>query len=177
CEIDLRASATNCGACGSACSAAHGTGGCSMGRCTVALCDPDWFDCDNDPANGCETNLVTDAKHCGACSHACMFGPHSTAVCSGGACGLACDPGFADCDLVAASGCEIALDTDAGNCGGCGRACALPNAAAGCAAGKCVIAMCKAGHGDCNQDPKDGCETSLTGDVKNCGGCGMTCPT
>ena len=43
---------------------------------------------------------------------------------------------------------------------------------AACAGGQCTGA-CNAGFADCNNDKRtDGCETSLSADVQNCGGCG-----
>lgn len=44
--------------------------------CTATL-----VDCDGDEANGCETDLTTDSKNCGACSHDCLQG-----ACAGGRC-------------------------------------------------------------------------------------------
>ncbi|MCA9634857.1 MAG: DUF4215 domain-containing protein [Myxococcales bacterium] len=35
--------------------------------------------------------------------------------------------------------------------------------------------ICAAGHGNCDDDPLNGCETSLK-TVNNCGGCGIVCP-
>ena len=36
------------------------------------------------------------------------------------------------------------------------------------------IAQCDAGRGDCDQDPRNGCETALT-TLSNCGACGVPC--
>ncbi|MFN7135038.1 MAG: hypothetical protein ACK4N5_23380, partial [Myxococcales bacterium] len=85
------------------------------------------------------------------------------AGCSGQLCGTAC----------------VDLQTDPGNCGGCGVDCAaLPGVdakAAKCAAGACVTAgACQAGRGDCNGDPADGCERDLTV-ASDCGVCGRAC--
>ena len=52
----------------------------------------------------------------------CPGGEHGTAACEGGACGLLCDDGFADCDADV-SGCESSTTTDKANCGGCGVTC------------------------------------------------------
>jgi hypothetical protein len=35
------------------------------------MCSKDLADCDGMPENGCETNIKTDAKNCGACRHKC----------------------------------------------------------------------------------------------------------
>lgn len=57
-------------------------------------CDAGFADCDNDPANGCETALQVDASHCGACGAACESGQ----VCDGtGTCAVTCGPGLVNC--------------------------------------------------------------------------------
>ena len=67
------------------------------------------------PANGC---------HTASCS-ACPGAANATSVCSvSGACDLACNVGFADCDGNTANGCERNVQTDPANCGGCSFACA-----------------------------------------------------
>lgn len=56
----------------------------------------------------------------------------------------ACDAGFADCDGVAANGCEANLRSDAGSCGACGVSC---GAGGTCTAGVCVASACNAFSG------------------------------
>jgi hypothetical protein len=46
---------------------------------------------------------------------------------------------------------------------------------AACSNSTCTYA-CAAGFADCNAQANDGCETSLTNDVANCGSCGNACP-
>ena len=56
----------------------------------------------------CGTGCVdtqTDPDNCGDCGHACADGTHATGVCSGGSCGLRCDPGWVDLD--GSPGCEV----------------------------------------------------------------------
>jgi hypothetical protein len=50
-----------------------------------------------------------------------------------------------------------------------------PNSGAACVGGMCVAGQCKPGYGDCNKDPKDGCETNLHIDPNNCVMCGAAC--
>ncbi|RMD85755.1 MAG: hypothetical protein D6815_01175 [Candidatus Dadabacteria bacterium] len=50
-------------------------------------------------------------------------------MCIGGLC--ACNEGFADCNTNAADGCETAILTDPGNCGGCGNVCPAPSTCSG----------------------------------------------
>jgi hypothetical protein len=38
-------------------------------------------------------------------------------------------------------------------------------------------AWCKSGFKDCDYNPHNGCETCIQKDVKNCGDCGVQCPT
>jgi hypothetical protein len=75
---------SNCGACGSACEAAHGTpSACTAGKCAYSACASGWSDCDKAGAdtNGCEC--------------------HTPACCPGGACQSAHTSGagqtFYDC--------------------------------------------------------------------------------
>lgn len=72
CETDLT-EAENCGRCGLRCIDLPETTGatCNEGKCTLAGCNENWGDCDEDPFNGCETDLLTNTYHCGACGQAC----------------------------------------------------------------------------------------------------------
>jgi hypothetical protein len=45
-----------------------------------------------------------------------------------------------------------------------------------CIAGS-ADAWCKSGFKDCDYNPHNGCETCIQKDVKNCGDCGVQCPT
>jgi peptidoglycan/xylan/chitin deacetylase (PgdA/CDA1 family) len=57
-------------------------------------CSGTLADCDGDPANGCETDLIATATSCGACGHVCTAA-NGSPVCANGTCGVAsCDPGF-----------------------------------------------------------------------------------
>ncbi|MFP2925900.1 hypothetical protein ACLESO_11910, partial [Pyxidicoccus sp. 3LG] len=72
----------------------------------VADCPVGRGDCDGNPANGCEANLMTDEGNCGACGTTCGGAASANAVCGAGTCGLGCVVGTFDCDGNAANGCE-----------------------------------------------------------------------
>jgi hypothetical protein len=44
---------------------------CATGTCDYAGCVSDYQSCDNNPANGCESNRLTDHDNCGSCNHPC----------------------------------------------------------------------------------------------------------
>jgi hypothetical protein len=172
CEVNLASDPAHCGACQQACAVANATAACAAGACAVGACNPGFANCDGAAANGCETAPATDVANCGACGNACALA-NATPVCAAGACVIGtCAEGFADCNGVAADGCEVNLNSSASNCGGCGSACDLPHATPACTAGSCAVAACAAGFADCNSDA--GCETDLSS-VTSCGGCGVTC--
>jgi hypothetical protein len=86
--------------------------------CGIDSCTAPWADCDGDAANGCETNTATSAQNCGGCNAQCNS-QNGTATCAAAACGIVCNPGYADCDGELSNGCEIAMQTDVSNCGTC----------------------------------------------------------
>jgi hypothetical protein len=57
----------------------------------------------------CETNLLTDLAHCGACGNTCATVPGAATACVGGACEVqGCAPGYVDLDGNFINGCEYA---------------------------------------------------------------------
>lgn len=104
----------------------------------------------------------------GALAVADMAVPDLTVIgmgCGGQACNLSC------CGAKC-----VDTATDPMNCGGCNAACSLAGAMTyGCSNGTCAILMCQPGFGDCDKDPKNGCEVDLTRDPANCGACMNVC--
>jgi hypothetical protein len=66
----------NCGLCGNACGsgAPNSTATCSQGVCGVA-CTNGFANCDGQPGNGCEVNLMTSNNNCGVCGQVCVTPP------------------------------------------------------------------------------------------------------
>jgi hypothetical protein len=174
CEASL-SSTTDCGACGVSCSGPNAQFQCSHASCQVAACAAGFSDCDANPSDGCEVRLASDLSNCGQCGNACSTN-HAQPSCLAGTCGIAaCAQGFADCDASPINGCELEVDTNPSNCGGCGHVCTLAHATPGCASGRCTIAQCAQGYADCDLSAANGCEAKLASDVGNGGQCGTVC--
>lgn len=73
-------------------------------------------------------------------------------------------------------GCETCVEKDVNNCGDCRKKCeTLPYTRTWCAGGKCRY-KCKDGFGNCDNNLwRNGCETRLSNDAKNCGCCRKAC--
>lgn len=147
----------NCGACDVTCGNQQS---CNAGACE---CTTDWADCNGDPLDGCEANLLISAAHCGTCGTACG----ATQSCISGVC--TCEGNYEDCNGDPADGCEIFILGHPDHCGACGQACADNQL---CLAGSCA---CAGGWGDCNTDGSDGCEVDLRATDEHCGACGNVC--
>ena len=175
CETASATDVNNCGLCGRICAPPHAQPKCVGGVCALALCEAGWSDCNGNPADGCEVNTGGDKDNCGACGRVCSA-VNGTASCAAGVCGIACGAGFGDCNVDARDGCETNLNTSNASCGACGKSCGVANGVAQCAGGNCMFQACNANFGDCNGNTAiDGCETNLTSDARNCGGCAQAC--
>jgi Stigma-specific protein, Stig1 len=179
CEHNVSNDPGNCGACLSRCPRpANALPTCSGGVCG-RTCNAGWGDCDGAPQNGCEVNLFGTRERCGSCGNACQSGQQ----CRGGACTrcLSSEQDFTNCSgLVGTFACNIDLDSDPGNCGGCGQRCpqgAQPQLHAtfmnGCLSSTCAL-TCDDGWRDCDFIWQNGCETNITCDSQHCGGCGLS---
>lgn len=173
CTTDIMSDTLNCGGCGNVCPLGPNAAqrSCAFGHC-VLQCYGDYADCDHNPTNGCETNLVaSDPYNCGGCGIMCSSVLNNgglTFVCQRGSC-------VAQCDLlqddnsgnrypVCNNRCVDALSI-VDNCGGCGRKCVGD---ASCQDGKCV--SCDGGRKSCSNRCVD-----VQTDIYNCGICGNTC--
>ncbi len=174
CEVDLRSTVTSCGSCGAACSLPNATPACMSSACAVSSCTAGFANCDAVASNGCEIDQRSDVRHCGGCGRACNA-TNGSPTCSAGACGINCSAGFGNCDLNAATGCEVNTNTTLAHCGGCGRACSLANATPVCTAGACAVSSCNAGFGNCDAVASNGCEANFATNAANCGRCGNAC--
>ena len=175
--VDLTSDAANCGKCGTLCGLPNATASCKSGACTLVTCAAGFDNCDANPANGCETNLKSDAANCGLCKTKCDTAQAvASATCTAGQCAVAsCTTGHDDCNGTASDGCEVDLNTDPKNCGKCKAACSLANATATCSSGSCAIGSCASGFDTCDGNAANGCETDLSSDVNHCGACATKC--
>jgi hypothetical protein len=128
-----------------------------VGNCAIAACNAGFFDCNNDPADGCEVNGNTDYNHCGVSSFACttscadtfntvMTSNVASVKCLSGQCVVdRCKPGFKDCDLAVTNGCEKNVLGNTCGSDGMSPCCGL---CSGCPAGQtCDTTTNKCGNG------------------------------
>jgi hypothetical protein len=173
--VDAQTSNAHCGRCGAVCDPPNGDPMCMGGTCGVARCDMGFGNCDMNAANGCESTLASDPMNCGGCATRCAAPQNAAASCNAGRCAFACNPGFADCNMNPADGCEEDLRSSPRACGGCGMACAGPaGTTSTCVAGSCET-QCAAGSADCDLNPANGCEVNTRTSLQHCGTCGLTC--
>lgn len=104
----------------------------------VCLCRPGLANCNDDPADGCETDVASDPENCLSCAATCSSAHLSNPTCDNG-CKGECDVGFEDCnDDKQADGCETNLRQDDRHCGACGVVCASGES---CQNGQCRLAL------------------------------------
>ena len=175
CSVDTDTDEQNCGACGTKCNHPNATEICDTGACKISGCSGTYADCNNQVPDGCESNLMSDPGHCGLCTKACSYA-NANALCVGGGCVMgSCLGTFQDCDGNPVNGCEADVMTSPAHCGACLQPCDLAHAAETCANGACTMGSCESGYTNCDNDPKNGCESQLANDPKNCGACGHDC--
>ncbi|RME23622.1 MAG: hypothetical protein D6806_10960 [Deltaproteobacteria bacterium] len=177
--VDTLTDDMNCGTCGNECAGdiTNGKERCIDGSCVVE-CYSGYGDCNDNPDDGCETNLIGNDSNCGACGVQCAGQvPHGVEKCDVDTCVLTCldetgTTDYEDCDGDSSNGCETSLWSNE-SCGGCEIRCGFNQS---CAwdpdAPGSYSCMCLDGTCDANGDPSDGCE----GCVDMWGNCGqVTC--
>lgn len=176
CETDTTSDGTNCGTCGKVCAALpQATTLCTSSSCVIGVCNEGYADCNANVSDGCEAATGTNVNSCGGCGVVCSL-LNASPACTAGVCTVAsCNAPYANCDGLHANGCEVNVATNTSHCGGCNSPCGYPNASAVCDTGTCQLGVCSTGWGNCDSLASTGCETQLTSDVLNCGGCGEAC--
>jgi hypothetical protein len=155
-------STLNCGRCGITCDAARPFCDDVRGEC-VTGCAPGLARC-----GPICVDATASVEHCGGCGRACSFA-NGNARCDAGRCALAsCVDGYADCDGVAANGCETALST-AEHCARCGDRCDAAAPVCDLVARRCT-GGCAAPTTRCGSLCVD-----RERDVEHCGACDRRC--
>lgn len=195
CETNTNIDLNHCGACAEVCDPDHAVGRCENGMCGLDTdapnggCLGNWWDCNNDPVDGCEANLMNDPDNCGACATddptATCSQANGTASCSSGVCGITCQEGYDDCDEDPRhNGCEAKLSASILHCGECGNACTPnPGESAACdtslTGDPCVSISCESATDCSGVQPCGACNDAICNDrldsTTNCGGCGISC--
>lgn len=173
---DTQTNAMHCNTCGNECPVvAHGVPSCALGACGFT-CAAGFDDCDGDPLNGCEVDLVRSAAHCGTCGNVCATAPNASPRCASSTCSTQCTSGYSSCDGNPATGCEVRTESDPNNCGSCGFPCpaAPANATAVCTNFSCGF-VCMLNFGNCDGNWANGCEVDFLTDHDNCYACGHDC--
>jgi Notch-like protein len=188
--INTTTDPNNCGMCGRVCSFANAGATCSNSTCAIGTCNPNFYDLDSNPANGCEygcilsnggveacdsldndcDGTVNDGNpgggvSCGVNTGECSTG---TTVCTGGQiqCPDDIEPVAETCNNLD-DDCNNVIDngfnklTDVRYCNNC-AGCNLDHAVAGCSGGMCTVAGCLAGWVDLDGMPGNGCEYNCT---------------
>ncbi len=138
-------STDNCGACknvclaGQVCKKDRDASGFPI-RC---MCSKGESYCSRGGNYGSCHDFASDPNNCGGCNIECGLLDRNTSVgiCVKGICTMECATGQADCNRNENDGCEVNVDSDPRNCGGCGIVC---DAVAGqaCVQGRCVVEPC-----------------------------------
>jgi hypothetical protein len=134
--------------------------------CVETQCPWPFATCSGKPG-ACTVDLRNDVANCGACHAACPKATpqtHGRWLCSEGKCHLACEPLWANCNLLPEDGCEVSTDDDPLNCGFCGNKC---DPGVLCWKGACG---CPNGFTQCGND----C-VNVKADDLHCGACDTPC--
>ena len=163
------------------CKQCLGVSDCAAGNiCVKGICAAG-CDATKPCTNGlscCDTSChdeKIDLNNCGGCGIACKDPPNAKATCSGSKCGLvACQPGFADCNLDPSDGCEVNTATD-------GACKCKPGDTIPCytgPAGTANVGLCKGGVQTCAPSGVGyipGCIGEVLPTLEQCGGADHDC--
>jgi Notch-like protein len=180
----------NCGTCGHTCGFANAGALCAASTCVMGACNPNFYDLNNNPTDGCEYGCVRTnggVEACDGIDNDCdgllddgnpgggVACGTNTGECTAGA--TTCAFGAIDCvgDVGAAAETCNNLDDDCNGvvdngfdklndpryCASC-AGCTLPHAVAGCSGGACTVAGCLGGFVNLDGLPGNGCEYSCT---------------
>lgn len=146
CETSLR-DPKSCGGCGHVCGPGQQCRAIFPSQDFECACPAgkSWCDafCVGNNCVGACRDLSSDPLNCGGCGVKCGDDSVSgiSGICTYGVCNLVCPDGKADCNGNPSDGCEVNIDSDPQNCGGCGQLC---DAVAGqaCVRGRCVVEPC-----------------------------------
>ncbi|MEZ4223827.1 MAG: hypothetical protein R3B13_22955 [Polyangiaceae bacterium] len=133
---------------------------CVAGKCALK-CNPGYANCDADPSNGCEEDLL-GPSNCGSCGTTCSAGQ----VCSESlGCVNACAPPETQCGASC-----VNLLTSVRGCGTCTNKCSgYLHGSATCNSGSCAV-TCEGGFSPCGNSCR-----RLSDDPFACGTC-TACP-
>ena len=113
-------------------------------------------------------SFLSDVSNCGGCGNVCPVpAGGGSASCTLGQCKAICAAGQITCGGGADGGEALtcaSLDSDHGNCGGCGRACGSTEVCSDSNCAPCPVAQCNDVCVDTRHNPA------------NCGACGTACP-
>ena len=93
----LKTDAANCGYCNTPCSTTNSTNSCSNGTCVIFCIDATKYaNCNDDPDDGCETDVRTDKNNCGGCDIVCSGQNIPQVTCADSNCNGACATNYDD---------------------------------------------------------------------------------
>lgn len=195
-DFDFAGDAAHCGGCFQACSGRYSTQSCVDGACVVDACEGSWRDCNDDPSDGCETD-VDATGFCGVCTPPGQTPGQPCGTCGSGrwvcdgAGGVVCEGDAGDEALNACGGCSTLPNVPGAACGPCGLdglACvdedtlACDGTTLGNACGGCNVlayepgdacGTCSRGTYACDGTTAVECEGDPGPSARNaCGGCG-----
>lgn len=178
CELRTDFDTSNCGNCNRTCQLPNAIPQCVNSQCTIGICQNNFRDCDQNPENGCETNIKTNVTNCGECNNTCDLKPHAQPGCLNGNCVYSCDINYQDCNNnKQTDGCEsfFLSNTTCGNClNDCTKLYQVSQVHCDSVTLKCVIDDCQPNFEQCRAD-SNGCWINVSNDTSHCGNCVNDC--